>query len=176
MLPISQSSAWKRLFKSEAEDSNSLSPAPRPVRRPLHSAAMCATLQLGQRPSGDPPLFRVWLDRTGNLPPFSGIFPYGRLRLRAALGGIAAKNGADHSAPMPEAYAHSLRLLSHRPFGPSHRLCDSWHGRPCFRVCFDLAQILFGPGTAVNRIFRLRHFLQFLFLRFDATQPLKALI
>jgi hypothetical protein len=44
--------------------------------------------------------------------------------------------------------ADCLRLLPDRRLGSFHRLRDLHHGCPCFRMGFELPQILFGPRMA----------------------------
>jgi hypothetical protein len=44
--------------------------------------------------------------------------------------------------------ADCLRLLPNRRLGPFHRLRDLHHRRSCFRMSFELSQVLSGPGIA----------------------------
>ncbi len=49
---------------------------------------------------------------------------------------------------MTKTEADCLRLLPDRPLGSFHRLRDLHHRRPCFRMGFELPQILFSPRIA----------------------------
>jgi len=49
---------------------------------------------------------------------------------------------------MAKTNADCLRFLPDRRLGSSHRLRHLDHRCPCFRMGFELPQILFGPGTA----------------------------
>jgi hypothetical protein len=53
---------------------------------------------------------------------------------------------------MTKTDADCLRLLPDRPLGPFQLLRDLNHRCPCFRMGFELPQILFGPRIA-NRVF-----------------------
>jgi hypothetical protein len=49
---------------------------------------------------------------------------------------------------MTETEADCLRLLPDRRLGSFHRLRDLHHGSLCFRMGFELPQILFSPRIA----------------------------
>ena len=57
---------------------------------------------------------------------------------------------------MTKTDADCLRLLPDRPLGSFHRLRDLHHRCPCFRMGFELPQILFSPRIA-NRGLLFRH-------------------
>ena len=52
------------------------------------------------------------------------------------------------STAMTKTDADCLRLLPDRPLGSFHRLRDLHHRCPCFRMGFELPQILFSPRIA----------------------------
>src|ERR1700677_1455050 len=60
------------------------------------------------------------------------------------------------STAMTKTDADCLRLLPNRRLGPFHRLRDLHHRCPCFRMGFELSQILFGPRIA-DRSLLFRH-------------------
>jgi hypothetical protein len=57
---------------------------------------------------------------------------------------------------MTKTEADCLRLLPDRGLGSFHRLRDLHHRRPCFRMGFELPQILFSPRIA-NKGLPFRH-------------------